>query len=305
MAMIKASDLATVGPRWSSVICASPAGLHRMAFQEWGAPNNSRVVVCVHGLTRVSADFDALARRLAPNFRVVCPDVVGRGRSSWLKNPMLYGVSQYTADMVTLIARLNVERVDWVGTSMGGLIGMSLASLEDSPVSRLVLNDVGAVLSGDALSRIAGYVGVATQFESRAKAHQSLRTIFSAFGPHSEEEWTKIIDDVLVSTGEDGKVRVHYDPAIAEPFRAAYGAQALAGKKAEDLSLWSIFDAVRCPTLLLRGQESDLLSAEVFAEMKARGPKPLGIEFAGVGHAPTLMHDDQISPVISFLNEGR
>lgn len=274
-----------------------------MAYQEWGVPDNPQVVVCVHGLTRVSNDFEVLAQRLAADFRVVCPDVVGRGRSAWLKNPLLYGVPQYTADMVTLIARLNVERVQWVGTSMGGLIGMSLAALEGSPVSRLVLNDVGAMLSGEALSRIAGYVGVTTQFDSRALAHQSLRQIFSGFGQHSEEEWSKIIDDGLVAFGESGKVRMHYDPAIAEPFRAAYGAQALAGKKAEDLNLWALFDAIRCPTLLLRGQNSDLLTAAVFAEMKNRGPRPNGIEFPGVGHAPTLMHDDQIDPVVSFLKE--
>lgn len=274
-----------------------------MAYQEWGAPDNPQVVVCVHGLTRISNDFEVLARRLSSDFRVVCPDVVGRGRSSWLKNPLLYGVPQYTADMVTLIARLNVERVYWVGTSMGGLIGMSLAALEGSPISRLVLNDVGAILGGEALSRIASYVGITTQFDSRALAHQSLRQIFTGFGPHSEKEWAKIIDDVLIPLGESGKVRVHYDPAIAEPFRAAYGAQALAGKKAEDLNLWPLFDAIRCPTLLLRGQNSDLVTAAVFAEMKSRGPKPSGIEFPGVGHAPTLMHDDQIDPVISFLKE--
>ena len=303
MAMIKGSGLAADQPRQGSVNCLSPAGLHRMAYQEWGDPDNTDVVVCVHGLTRVSDDFQDLARALSDRFRVVCPDVVGRGRSSWLKNPMLYAVPQYASDMVTLIARLNVDRVKWVGTSMGGLIGMSLAAFEQSPIERLVLNDVGAVLSGAALGRIAAYVGVNTEFASRQQAHASLRKLFESFGPHSDAQWAKLLDPGLVDLA-DGQVRLHYDPAIAEPFRQTSGAQALHGKPPPDLSLWPIYDLIRCPTLLLRGAESDLLSHQVMQEMAQRGPRPQVVEFPGIGHAPTLMKDDQIKTVRDFLIDG-
>ena len=300
MVMIKLSEQGIVEPRRGSVACISTAGLHRMAYQEWGDPQNTDVVICVHGLTRVGEDFQDLAQALSDRFRVVCPDVVGRGRSSWLKNPMLYGVPQYTADMVTLIARLNVDRVKWVGTSMGGLIGMSLAALAQSPVERLVLNDVGAVLSGAALGRIAAYVGVKTEFDSYAQASAFLRMVFASFGPHSEAQWRQLIDSVVV-VQPDGRTRLHYDPAIAEPFRQAYGAQAAAGQPPGDLSMWPLYDLVRCPTLLLRGAESDLLTRDVAQEMAARGPKPSVIEFAGIGHAPSLMHADQITVIRDFL----
>jgi len=310
-------------PRRHEVRCVSPVGLHRMAYQEWGDPENPRVVICVHGLTRISDDFGALAVALAPQCRVVCPDVVGRGRSSWLQDPRLYGVPQYTSDMVTLIARLGVDRVQWVGTSMGGLIGMALAAMPDSPVSTLVMNDVGAQLSGKALARIAGYVGLQTQFATIEEAHTKLRQIFSGFGPHSEDQWQQIINSVLVPLSDQPGFRVHYDPAIAEPFRIAYGAAGAqtatqtqdasgqagqAGQTFEqtappDMNLWPLYDAIRIPTLVLRGKQSDLFSAQVLNEMASRGPRAQTVEFEGVGHAPSLMHADQIRVVKSFLDQ--
>lgn len=288
-------------PRLSSVLCASPAGLHRVAYQEWGDLDNPRVVICVHGLTRISDDFQALAVRLQNDYRVVAPDIVGRGRSSWLKAPMLYGVPQYVSDMVTLIARLNVAQVDWVGTSMGGLIGMTLAAQSQTPIRRLVLNDVGALLSAQALGRIAAYVGKITEFESRAQAHEKLRVLYSGFGPHTAEQWTQIIDAGLVAVPNSGRVRVHYDPAIAEPFRQLFGATSPPSQSAGDLSMWPLYDQIQCPTLVMRGAQSDLLTAEVLAEMARRGPRAETVEFAGVGHAPTLMHDDQQQVVLNFL----
>lgn len=276
-----------------------------MAYQEWGDPDNPNVVVCVHGLTRISDDFAWLARALESDFRVVCPDVVGRGRSSWLKNPMLYGVPQYTSDMVTLLARLDVQQVRWVGTSMGGLIGMSLAALEGSPITHLVLNDVGAKLSGAALARIASYVGVATEFHDRLQAHAALRNIFAGFGPHSDAQWAELLDSVLVPVadpqGDSQRVRLHYDPAIAVPFRQTYAQAQAAGTAPADLDLWPLYDAIRCPTLILRGAQSDLLTSAVMNEMCHRGPRARAVEFHGIGHAPTLMHDDQIKAVTDFL----
>jgi pimeloyl-ACP methyl ester carboxylesterase len=288
-------------PRRHSVACISPAGLHRMAYQEWGDPSNPNVVICVHGLTRVGDDFATLAQALESDFRVVCPDVVGRGRSDWLKNPMLYGVPQYASDMVTLLARLNVQRARWVGTSMGGLVGMTLAALEGSPITHLVLNDVGAVLSGKALSRIASYVGVSTEFAGREQAHAALRAIFSGFGPHSDAQWKTLLDAMLVPIDDAGRVRLHYDPAIAVPFQQTYAQAGAAGAPPADLDLWPIYEAIRCPTLILRGVQSDLLTSAVMAEMCGRGPHAKAVEFSGIGHAPTLMHEDQIRVVTEFL----
>lgn len=291
-------------PRVSSILCASPAGLHRVAYQEWGDPDNPHVVVCVHGLTRLSDDFRALATVLQRDYRVVAPDVVGRGRSGRLKDPMAYGVPQYVSDMVTLLARLNVSQVDWVGTSMGGLIGMTLAALDHSPIRKLVLNDVGAKLSGDALGRIAAYVGQKTEFPSRAAAHAQLRVLYQGFGPHTDAQWGQLIDAGLVNMSDSDGVRVHYDPAIGTPFRALYGKTLASGQAPADMELWHLYDQISCPTLVMRGAESDLLTEDVFSEMSRRGPRASLIEFAGVGHAPTLMHANQIKAVEAFLSQG-
>ncbi|MGH8686252.1 MAG: alpha/beta fold hydrolase [Burkholderiales bacterium] len=275
------------------VQCASPAGLHRMAYREWGDPANTEVVICVHGLTRCARDFDNLARTLCGRYRVVCPDVVGRGDSDWLAEPMLYGIPQYVADMVSLIARLDVERVRWVGTSMGGLIGMAFAAQKDSPVARLVLNEAGAVVAHAAIERIGSYVGRAPSFPSVEAAEQLVRAVSAPFGPHSDAEWS-FLTEVVLRKNDDGSWRLHYDPKIAEPFRQ----QMPEG----DIELWSQWDAVRCPTLLIRGAESDLLSRQTAEAMTQRGPKAKLVELPGIGHAPTLLHDDQIAIVADFLN---
>src|ERR671918_2843433 len=157
-------------PRRRSVLCASPAGLHRMAYREWGDPRNREVLVCVHGLTRSARDFDEIARALCAQFRVVCPDVAGRGDSDRLADPKLYTWPQYVADMVTLIARLDAESVNWLGTSLGGLVGMALAAQAGTPVKKLVLNDAGPLVSKVALERIGSYVGKTPVFASLEEA---------------------------------------------------------------------------------------------------------------------------------------
>lgn len=297
-------------PRMGSIQCVSPAGLHHMAYREWGSPENQRVLICVHGLTRIGSDFDDLARALAGEFRVICPDVVGRGASSWLSDPMLYGVAQYVSDMVTLIARLHVSSVHWVGTSMGGLIGMTLASLPNSPINRLVLNDVGASLKGEALARIAAYVGQKVVFTSRKEAYAALKTIFAGFGPHTDAQWEHLLSPMvrpILQTSGDNKssetkgFELHYDPAIAMPFRKTYAQELESGRLPADLDLWPIYDRITAPTLLLRGAQSDLLTKQTAREMQTRGPKAQLIEFEGVGHAPTLMHADQIAVVKEFF----
>jgi pimeloyl-ACP methyl ester carboxylesterase len=288
-------------PRLNSVLCSSPAGLHRMAWKEWGDPANPRVLVCVHGVTRVADDFDALAASLSDRYRVVCPDVVGRGRSSRLRDPSHYTVPQYVADMVTLIARVTAanadEAVHWVGTSMGGLIGMILASMEGSPIRRLVLNDIGPVLDPAAMARIGEYIGQEVRFPSFEEGARFVKEVSTSFGPHSDEQWRKLAADVLVQEPGGDWVR-HYDLGLAKPFAAITPERA----EQDQAALWAAFDAIRCPTLLIRGEESDLLSRATAEEMTRRGPKPRLSEIPGVGHAPTLMHAQQIAIVRDFLS---
>jgi pimeloyl-ACP methyl ester carboxylesterase len=282
-------------PRRRSVQCASARGLHRIAYLEWGDPRNRDVLVCVHGLTRVARDFDELARALCGRLRVVCPDIAGRGDSDRLADPMLYVIPQYVSDMVTLIARLDVEAVSWVGTSMGGLIGMALAAQTGSPVKRLLLNDAGPVVSKVSLERIGSYLGRAPVFPSVEKAEEYIRAVAASFGRHSDAQW-RFLTEIWLRKGDDGAYRAHYDPRIAEAFRASM--------PEKDMELWPLYDAIRCPTLVLRGEQSDLLTRETCRQMAARGPKARVVEIAQVGHAPTLMQPDQISIVREFLLEG-
>ncbi|WP_256079396.1 alpha/beta fold hydrolase [Massilia sp. YIM B04103] len=283
-----------------SVQCFSMSGLHTMAYKEWGEQDNPNVLVCVHGVTRVSDDFDNMARALAGHYRVICPDVVGRGRSGRLRNPQLYRVPQYVSDMVTLLARVlaNGERqsVDWFGTSMGGLIGMGLAGLPDSPVSKLILNDIGPVLDPVALQRIGDYIGQDLRFPSFEVGAKFVRDVSLPFGPHTDEEWHKLAADVLRQDADGNWVR-HYDMGLAQPFRSATPESAAA----DEAMLWTFYDAIRCPTLLVRGGESDLLSRATARSMTERGPKAKLVEIPGVGHAPTFIHDDQIAIAKDFL----
>ncbi len=288
-------------PRLNSVNCLDATGLHRMAYWEWAGPHaQAPVLVCVHGLSRQGRDFDALARALSVHYRVICPDVVGRGESDWLRHPAGYQIPAYVADMVTLLARLDVAQVDWVGTSMGGLIALGLASLPrpeglPSPIRRLVLNDVGPSIAYDALQRIGGYLGKAPGFASVEQGAAYLRGISEGFGPHSEAEWAAL-SRPMFKPGPEGW-RVHYDPAIAAGFAALTPELAAAG----EAMLWAAWDGLRCPTLLIRGAQSDLLSAQTARLMSERGPRARVVELAGVGHAPTLVHDDQIALVRDFL----
>lgn len=282
-------------PRLLDVSCLSGRGLHRMAYWEWGDPANDTVLVCVHGLTRQGRDFDVVARTMVDHYRVVCPDVVGRGRSDWLRDPMGYVLPQYAADMVTLLARLNARTVHWLGTSMGGVIGLGVAALQGSPVSKLVLNDVGPRLDAAGIARIGGYVGQIRRWKTLDEAADAIWAISTGFGPHSREQWLELTRPQLKADGEALVPRS--DPAIAVPFKAITPETAAAGEAA----LWQAYDAVRCPTLLLRGAQSDLLSRDTAREMTERGPRPKLVEFAGVGHAPTLVQPDQVRAVREFL----
>lgn len=301
-------------PRLDYVMCASPAGMHRMAYWEWGDPDNDRVLLCVHGLTRNGRDFDVLAARMASDYRVVCPDVVGRGRSDWLIDSKHYVIPQYVSDMLTLIARLNPGRLDWVGTSMGGLIGMGLAAgltmsasmrpqrgalgLDASctvPLGRMVLNDIGPSLNGSGLSRIAGYVGSQEEFDSFDEAVEYVKRVSQSFGPHDEAGWQALTRHIFVK--KDGQWVKHYDLRIAEPI-ASQDASVLKG--AESV-LWAGFASLREPVLILRGETSDLLTEQGMQDMLRLNVRARGLTFKGVGHAPTLRSADQLDAVVDFL----
>jgi pimeloyl-ACP methyl ester carboxylesterase len=279
-------------PRQRFVKCASPRGLHRISYLEWGEPKNDKVLVCVHGLTRCARDFEDLAGAMSDRYRVVSVDVAGRGDSDWLPDPLLYQLPQYLNDMVSVVARLDVESVHWVGTSMGALIGMALAAQPGTPVTKLVINDAGPVVSKVSLERIASYVGMAPVFPDIAAAEKYVRTVSAPFGPHNDAQW-RFLTEIVMRSNPDGSLRLHYDPKLAEPFRQFM--------PEGDLELWPVWEAIKCPTMVLRGAESDLLTRATFEKMSATGPKAKAVEFAGVGHAPTLMQADQIKVVRDFL----
>ena len=279
-----------------------------MAYTTWGDPLAAHVIVCVHGLTRQGRDFDVLAQALVARadhpVRVICPDVVGRGLSDWLKQPEGYQVPQYAADMAALLGKLQaqapLQTLDWVGTSMGGLIGMVVAGQPDFPkpcaIRRLVLNDVGPVVSWGAIERMKTYVGQTGRFATLQEAADAMWAISQSFGPHTPEVWLAL-SAPMVKRQSDGSLSLHYDPSIGVPIRAmteeaAQGAQAV---------LWPIYDQIKAQTLLLRGQQSDLLTLETAQAMQTRGPKATLVEFAGVGHAPTLNDETQVGTVAEFL----
>jgi len=279
-----------------------------MAYWQWGEPTHPHVVVCAHGLSRQGRDFDVLARALCDKaggqLRVVCPDVVGRGQSDWLKDPSGYQIPMYAADMLAMLGQLNslapMASLDWVGTSMGGLIGIVLCGQPELslpiPVRRLVLNDVGPVIQWEALARIGTYLGAAPRFANLEQAAQAMWAISTSFGPHTPEEWLAL-SRAMVKPTEDGGVTLHYDPAIAVPFRAITREAAAQG----EAMIWQLYDNIKARTLLTRGAVSDLLSRETAEAMTLRGPQAQLVEFAGVGHAPTFVAADQVARVTSFL----
>ena len=271
-----------------TVQCVGPSGLHRMAYTEWGARDDPRVLICVHGLTRNGRDFDALSA----HYRVICPDVVGRGQSGHLRDPAAYGIPQYVADMVTLIARLNVDTVHWVGSSMGGLIGMALAAQEGTPIRKLVLNDVGPVITAESLHRIGTYVGTDPDWATFEEALAFVKFVSAPFGALTEAQWHHLTETSVMQR-PDGRWVFRYDPRIAEPFRAAFADQ--------DVNLWPLYEQIKTPTLVIRGAESDLLTRDTWEKMGSCGPLAKLAEIEKVGHAPMFQSEDQIAIVRNFL----
>jgi pimeloyl-ACP methyl ester carboxylesterase len=294
------------------VSCPHPEGQHRMAYWCWGQADARHVVVCVHGLTRQGRDFDRLAQALVAHsqgaVQVICPDVAGRGRSEWLPHPALYQVPQYAGDMLAMLAQLQAQRgaaapiqqLDWVGTSMGGLIGMVLAGQPGlplpSPIRRLVLNDVGPAITWASVQRMQAFVGQYGQYQDLDQAAEAMWQLSQGFGPVSPEVWREMSVH-MTRPGTEGRLTLHYDPAIGVPVRALTPEAAAAG----EAMLWSLYDQIQAQTLLIRGQDSDLLTAETAQAMTQRGPRARLDTWPGCGHAPTLTGVDQIAVVREFL----
>lgn len=282
-------------PRLRSFLGLSLSGFHQLAYWEWGHQDAERTVVCVHGLTRQGRDFDVLAQALVrQGWRVVCPDLVGRGRSGWLRHAAGYTLLQYGADMNALLARLDVDEVAWVGNSLGGLVGIMLAAQPDNPIRRLVINDIGPFIPGTALRRLGVYLNAPPpHFPDLAAAEAYLRTTLAPFGALTDAQWRHMTEHSVHPDGaEGGGYRLHHDPGIAEAYRPW---------RLGSIVMWELWDKVRCPTLLLRGALSDMLPASTALEMTRRGPKAELIEFPDVGHLPPLMSQVQIEPIVRFL----
>lgn len=268
----------------------SRSGFHRIRYFDWGDPNAAETVVCVHGLTRNAHDFDRLAERLAARYRVITVDIVGRGGSEWLRDPADYSYGQYQTDTTALLARLDVTQVHWIGTSMGGFLGMLLAAQAGTPLRSLLVNDVGPFIPKAALQRIADYVGLDNRFSSIEAIERHMRKVHAPFGPLTDRDWYE-----MARNGHrrlpDGSYGLAYDPTIVNNVR----------ERIEDVELWPIWDRIACPVLALRGAESDLLKPETAREMTQRGPKARLVELPGIGHAPALMAGDQIDLVEDWL----
>ena len=277
-------------PRHGRLTSLSAHGFHRVNYWDWGDPANPRVAICVHGLARNGRDFDVLAEALATTHRVLAVDMPGRGDSDWLADPADYVFPTYLTTLTALIARSGAEVVDWVGTSMGGLLGMAIAAQPGSPIARLVVNDAGPVIEPAALARIGTYVGLDPTFATFDEIEAYIRSVSAPFGALTDAQWRHLTATNVRQRG-DGRWGLVYDPGIAVPFRAAPA----------PADLWGLWDAIRCPTLVLRGADSDLLSTATAAAMQQRGPRATVVEFAGIGHAPTLLDAAQVAPVLAFL----
>lgn len=275
--------------REGAVRCLDPHGFHWMRYVEWGDEKNPRVLVCVHGLTRNGRDFDTLARALSDAYRVVCPDIVGRGRSDWLRDASDYNYPVYLTDLTTLMAKLGAETFDWVGTSMGGILGMILSGMPGTPVRKLVMNDVGCHIPKAAIERIGHYLGQEGAYDTIDALEADIRAV-SPFGALGAEQWRHLAIH-SAKQGEDGKWRFRYDPGVAKNYEATAPA---------DVNLRPYWSQVHGPVLVIRGEHSDLLLPETLEEMKRR-PRTEALVVRDTGHCPMLMDEQQVGTIRRFL----
>ena len=270
----------------------SNEGFHRLYYREWGDPDNDDVVVCVHGVTRISHDFDVLAKRLSKKYRVVCPDIVGRGNSDWFGNKDNYNFIQYSADVNALFAHIHCDRVHYIGTSMGGLLGMIMAAMAHTPIQTLVLNDVGPDLRRTELRRMGEYIGKAPVFATKQEYYQYYMRVYRGFGDlitdHEKKEMAK-----YSAFKTDEGYKMHYDPKIGESFRKSYSFF--------NFDLWKYWDEIECPMLIIRGSESTFFPKSVAEKMLDTAEDATFIEIEGAGHTPPLRTEREISAIEEFL----
>ena len=267
----------------------------RMVAYQWGDANATRTTICVHGLTRNGRDFDYLAKALADTGRrVICPDMPGRGKSPWLSSPAGYNNAAYVADIIYMITALRASRIEWVGTSMGGIIALMVAASAPGLITSLVLNDLGAVISSVGLARIMAYAGNRLVFATRTEAENAMRNIFAPFGIKKEEHWQHMFTYSLHAE-LDGTFTLAYDPAIIASLPRPEG-------PVQDVELWPFMASIMAiPTLLIRGAQSDLLTHETAIAMKQKMPLLSLHEVADAGHAPSLMEERDISVIRGWL----
>lgn len=274
-----------------AVSCVHPGGVHDVVYSEFpGDP--AKAVLCVHGLSRNGRDFDWLAQALAKDgYRVICPDMPGRGRSADFDNPAFYNYPQYLSDLNTLILQLNVEQLDWIGTSMGGLLGVMLAAQATNPIRKMVVNDIGPFIPKEAALHIKHYVSLNPFFESWDSYLAAFKTRMVEFGLETEEQWDYLAR-VSAFYAPNGSIRLNYDTNVVAGLETSGPIQ--------DVDLWPLWDKVDVPLLLLRGENSKILQQDTLDRMMI-GKRATAVTFPNVGHAPALMSDAQIDVIKTWL----
>lgn len=278
----------TLSPRENYILGLTTDGFHKINYVEWGDPQSEKVVMCVHGMSRNGRDFDYLAKELvAYGYRVICPDLPGRGRSDWHKNPENYNTLKNIQELLALIARLNVEKLDWIGTSLGGMIGMILASYSDSPIQKLIMNDVGPFIPAKPIQRIIKYLSLNPTFKTQKEAKRYLQQLLAPFGTLEEEHMDHLVDHAYF-TNLHGQLQLSYDPKILNPVKSV------------DVDLWYLWETITIPVFILRGADSEVLTHKILNQMLKK-EKVEAIEFPNVAHAPALMSSEQIKPIVDWL----
>lgn len=264
---------------------------HKIAFIDWNE-NAKNTVVCMHGLISNSRDFDYLAARIASDFRVISIDIPGRGDSDWFEDKSLYQYPVYIADILALLASLDISEVDWIGTSMGGVAGMSLAADYPHLIKSLVLNDIGPEIPGRALAKMRKYVGMSPEFQDFSAAKRHLQMIYKNFGVVDDEHWNHLVTHTTYIDDKQ-KYRLKYDPQIAETFTVDQ-------EKPEDIIFWDLWDKITCPTLLIHGTQSDILLQSTVDKMEKRHNMET-YKMYNAGHAPALVDDKEIEHIHRWL----
>lgn len=294
-------DVVCVDAEVSSI---TTRGFHRIAYSDWGRADasanglanrptaSSNVVFCLHGLTRNRHDFDTLAGTLAQSRRVVCPDLAGRGKSEWLKDSVNYNLLQYNLDFTVLAARIGAPEYDVVGTSLGGLMGMSMAGIANSPIRKLVINDIGPIVPIGALRRLMAYVGDDPEFETLDELEEYLRVKLSPFAPMTDDDWQHMAKKSVRET-ETG-FRLAFDPKIVNNFNRYW--------LVVHFNLWKFWKSIKCPVLVLRGEKSDFLSTQLRDSMLETLPHAEIVEFPDAGHVPTLNSVEQVQMIETWLD---